>query len=51
MLFKKTVHEDWQGRETNVVQSQVYTVIQSLKGKEKKNCGFLNVDMFKETSF
>lgn len=31
MLFKKTVDEDRQGSETNIVQGQVYTVIECLK--------------------
>ena len=35
MLFKKTVYEDRQGSETNIVQSQVYTVIESLKMETK----------------
>lgn len=35
MLFKKTVYEDRQGSETNIVQSQVYTVIERLKMETK----------------
>jgi len=35
MLFKKTVYEDRQGSETNIVQSQVYTVIERLKIETK----------------
>lgn len=35
MLFKKTVHKDGQGSETNIVQSQVYTVIERLKMETK----------------
>lgn len=35
MLFKKTVYEDRQGSETNIVQSQVYTVIERLKTEIK----------------
>ena len=30
MLFKKTVDEDRQGSETNIIQSQVYTVVECL---------------------
>lgn len=35
MLFKKTVYEDRQGSETNIVQSQVYTIIERLKMERK----------------
>lgn len=35
MLFKKTVYEDRQGSETNIVQSQVYAVIERLKIETK----------------
>lgn len=35
MLFKKTVYKDRQGSETNIVQSQVYTVIECLKMETK----------------
>lgn len=35
MLLKKTVDEDRQGSETNIVQSQVYTVIERLQRKAK----------------
>ena len=35
MLLKKTVDEDRQGSETNIVQSQVYTVIECLQRKAK----------------
>lgn len=33
MLLKQTVDEDRQGSETNIVQSQVYTVIERLQRK------------------
>lgn len=48
MLFKKTVDEDRQGSETNIIQSQVYTVIEGLKTEikvilrfEEKSCSHL----------
>lgn len=48
MLFKKTVDEDRQGSETNIIQSQVYTVIEGLKMEikiilrfEEKSCSHL----------
>lgn len=33
MLLKQTVDEDRQGSETNIIQSQVYTVIERLQRK------------------
>lgn len=57
MLFKETVHEDWQGSETNVVQSQIYAVIQSLKGEEEGRSDFffltkkLQVIMFTQEQY